>query len=147
MYNLICKSTAIIHFINKYGNVDILNATDYGNFNNSIFSNEDIEGKNASYSKDNGITWIKITTESKLNGENWLGTTGFCSRNKVLNICDLAGNVWEWTLEGTSSEKQPGVYMGNAYYRQGTDAGFTKVDYRPLTLRDNSVGFRVSIIK
>ena len=29
----------------------------------------------------------------------------------------------------------------------GTDEGFTKVDYRALTNRDNSVGFRVSIIK
>lgn len=39
---------------------------------------------------DDGITWIKVSTEGKLNGENWLGTTDFYSRNQVLNIFDLA---------------------------------------------------------
>ena len=71
-------------------------------------------------------------------------TTGAEVRNSMLNICDLAGNVLEWTLEKTSYVRYPCAFRGGGYYNYGSS--------RPASDRgDNSAadsnnsGARVSL--
>ena len=87
----------------------------------------------------------KIAQSSDGNGI--LVTTGTSETNKVMNIYDIAGNVWEWTLELTS---YPGTNRPCA--RRGGGFNVTGSDY-PAALRFNvstdfsgfNIGFRVSL--
>ena len=44
-------------------------------------------------------------------------TTGATERNSTLNIHDLSGNVFEWTLEDVMNTNKSGVYRGGSYLR------------------------------
>ncbi len=103
------------------------NSTDWGNYFNASF---DITNTDAMYSIDRGVNWKKVSDEenkvfTKTTGSVLL-TTGADARNSMLNIYDLAGNVWEWTLEKTlhndRATDRGGDYSGDgsvfqAYYR------------------------------
>ena len=50
--------------------------------------------------ENNKITWSEIESEYTHNGTEYIAlSTGATERNKKKNIYDLAGNMWEWTLE------------------------------------------------
>lgn len=53
------------------------------------------------------------------NAQDVLLTTGETNRNCVLNLYDLAGNVWEWTLEGTPDNARPCAVRGGSYKNDG----------------------------
>ena len=79
------------------------------------------------------------------NGNGILLSTGATERNSKMNIYDLAGNVWEWTLEKITNADNSGVFRGGAFgyvgllnqasYRNrystssGTDIGFRSALY------------------
>lgn len=75
-----------------------------------------------------------------------LVTTGTSEQNKVMNIYDIAGNAWEWTLEKTSNNSAPCTYRGGSCYYSGF---IFPVAYRndgPSVIYSfGDVGFRVSI--
>ena len=52
---------------------------------------------------------------TKPTSKSILLTTGSTERNSVLAIYDLAGNVWEWTLERASSISDPCTTRGGGY--------------------------------
>ena len=81
------------------------NSTDWGNYQNTIFS---IQNTLAKYSLDNGLTW-KYAPYAKTATGSVLLTTGANDNFYKMNIYDLAGNVWEWTLENSSH-----AYRGGA---------------------------------
>lgn len=93
------------------------NSTSWGNYFDSIF---DVTNSNAYYSSNNGKTYTQVgaTTYQKEEYSNILLTTGANdTRNSKMNICDLAGNVYEWTLERDSNAGlRPGVFRGGEYY-------------------------------
>ena len=96
-------------------------STDWGNYNNAKF---DITNTDAMYSEDFGASWKKVSEEAdkkyqKASKKMVLLTTGAEVRNSMLNICDLAGNVWEWTLEKTSDNSFPCASRGGIYYDNG----------------------------
>ena len=87
----------------------------------------------------------KIAQSSDGNGI--LVTTGTSETNKVMNIYDIAGNVWEWTLELTSypGTNRPCARRGGGFYDTGSSL--------PAAYRSDGgtvgsvgiIGFRVSL--
>ena len=136
------------------------NSTTIGNYYNSTFDLN--RGKYAQYGKV-GNTWnnfdsalgsivvsnettgkMKKTKQSSYTNGILL-TTGGTEQSKVMNIYDMAGNIWEWTLEKTSDTDNPCANRGGSFNNAGS--------YNPTAIRSpdstgisyNSVGFRVSL--
>ena len=89
-------------------------STDWGNYYDATFNIT--TGK---YSEDRGATFEDVGEEGYQKTENAgvILTTGATTRNSTLNIYDLAGNVWEWTLEQyTSYSYGPCAVRGGVYY-------------------------------
>ena len=72
-------------------------------------------------------------------------TTGASDTNSKKNIYDLAGNVWEWTLENTSYSDYPCSFRGGGYNYTGS---YSPASYRydgSTSLSLTLIGFRVSL--
>ena len=134
------------------------NSTKIGNYRDSVFQLSQT-GKYATYSDWTlSSTWNPSTTptanfvDSSRNkiaqssyGRGILVTTGTSEKNKVMNIYDVAGNVFEWTLEKTSDTNYPCAGRGGSYDLTGSSC---PAAYRCDYSTDNSVvsiGFRVSL--
>ena len=85
----------------------------------------------------------KIAQSSDRNGI--LVTTGTSETNKVMNIYDIAGNVWEWTLELTSSTGGPCAGGGGYYGYAGSDCPAAFRNGGSTDSSFNTLGFRVSL--
>ena len=138
------------------------NSTSWGNYSMSSFKID--RGKYAKFSSEGG-TWknfdtalancvtyangisTKVGSNSFSNGI--LLTTGASDACKKMNIYDLAGNTWEWTLEYAYSSL-PCTYRGGSY---GVPSGGTKnVSGRSqgstTAMSDyGNIGFRVTLYK
>ena len=138
----------------------ISNSTTIGNYYNSTFDLN--RGKYAQYGK-LGNTWNNFDsalgsivvsnettgkmkkTEQSSYENGILLTTGGTEQSKVMNIYDIAGNVWEWTLENTSYTGRPCAVRGGNFVNTGSDS--------PAAFRLNGstgdsygdIGFRVSL--
>ena len=99
-------------------------STTIGNYRNSTFDLN--RGKYAQYDQlgnewknfDSALDSIVVSNETtgkmkkteQSSSENGiLLTTGGTEQSKVMNIYDIAGNVWEWTLERASSTSRPSL--------------------------------------
>ena len=99
-------------------NYNVTDSRSYGNYFGESFS---FNGLYATHSYENGM-WIIATNYSKgehtkLAEERIEIATGISERNKVKNIYDLAGNVWEWTTE---TGKHDGINNTYAVTRGGS---------------------------
>ena len=72
-------------------------------------------------------------------------TTGATEVTKLQNIYDLAGNVWELTLEKSSNDDNPCVTRGGSYGDSDTDAPASYRNFSPTSGSVEGAGFRVSI--
>ena len=135
------------------------NSMKIGNYKDSAFQLSKA-GKYAVYSNYSiSSTWNLSTTvtanfvnssRNKIaqssSGDGILVTTGTSEQNKVMNIYDVAGNMWEWTLEKPFNTFYGSCsYRGGCFYNTGSDtpASFRysgKADHG-----DGSIGFRVSL--
>ena len=62
-----------------------------------------------------------------------------------MNIYDIAGNVFEWTLEKTSDTRDPCADRGGFFHSAGSN-GPAAYRYSGSTdLSDSDIGFRVSL--
>ena len=129
------------HIENKQGKTQVElknNSTTWGNYNNATF--EITKGK---YSTNNGSSFSEVNGTYTKPASNVLLTTGATERNSVLNIYDLAGNEWEWTLEKSTYTGSPSVYRGGSYYSDGsstpasyrndyaTSSSYSNISFRP----------------
>ena len=64
-----------------------------------------------------------------------------------MNIYDIAGNVWEWTLEKTSITINPCAYRGGSYSYAGSNGPAAYRNYTSTDGSYDSVGFRVSLFQ
>ena len=144
----------------KITSTDVLtkDSTTIGNYYNSTFQLSQT-GKYATYSNWKlSPTWNPSTTattsfvDSSRNKlvqpgtDGILVTTGTSEKNKVMNIYDIAGNVWEWTLEKTShasnlcAERGGGLYYTGSKNNPAADRGNNNTTGTFL-----SDGFRLSL--
>ena len=64
---------------------------------------------------------------------------------KLQNIYDLAGNVWEWTLDYTTYVNRPCVSRGGAFNADGTiSSAFSRTD-SIIEAGNYAIGFRTVI--
>ena len=131
------------HIENKQGKTqaELKNdSTTWGNYYDATF--EITKGK---YSTDGGDTFTEVNgTYTKPSYNSVILTTGATERNSVLNIYDLSGNEYEWTLENSTDTTYPSVYRGGGHYHTGSNPGgawghgkgevsdsFWGIDFRP----------------
>ena len=73
--------------------------------------------------------------------------TGSNETYKKMNIYDLAGNVWEWTLEYTSNTSFPCADRGGHYGNYGSDYPASSRNGSNTANSDSRLGFRLSLFK
>ena len=90
------------------------------------------------------VNKVKMVQDSYENA--MLLTTGAVDQNCVMNIYDMAGNVWEWTLEYTNENNAPCAYRGGNYNDSGAE---NQICYRSsdryYTKNYNNLGFRIAL--
>ena len=146
----------------KITSTDVLteNSTTIGNYRDSTFDLN--RGKYAQYGK-LGNTWNNFDsalgsivvsnettgkmkkTEQSSYENGILLTTGGTEQSKVMNIYDIAGNVWEWTLENTSNTDSPCALRGGSFGTTGSNIPATYRYSFSTALSGYGSGFRVSL--
>ena len=127
----------VLAFMHNKGNIAdstlTEDSTTIGNYRDSTFQLSQT-GKYATYSNWTlSSTWNPSTTSTtnfvdtsrnkiaqSSNGNGILVTTGGTEQSKVMNIYDIAGNVYEWTLENTSNTFIPCGSTGGSYNTTGS---------------------------
>ena len=117
-------------------------STTIGNYKDNLWT---IKNAKAQYSTNYGRTFTACPNPFKKEASSdILLTTGADSSFSVQNIYDIAGNVWEWTLEKTSSNSNPCAVRGGRYDLNGSY--YPAADRTFLTTDDTfTFGFRLSL--
>ena len=146
----------------KITSTDVLtkDSTTIGNYLNSTFDLN--RGKYAQYGK-LGNTWNNFDsalgsivvsnettgkmkkTEQSSYENGILLTTGGTEQSKVMNIYDIAGNVWEWTLEKPSGTYSPCAFRGGSFSHTGSNCRAAYRFYNSTVTSGYDAGFRVSL--
>ncbi len=118
-------------------------STSWGNYYGASFVVTNI---NAKYSTDNGANWTSVPTAgyTKPTGSVLL-TTGADARNIKMNIYDLAGNVWEWTLENTPDSWMPCNMRGGVCRNHGSAVPVAEWSSGFTNSSDEYTGARVAL--
>ena len=72
-------------------------------------------------------------------------TTGANESFSQVNLYDVAGNVFEWTLENNNDNKSSCVYRGGNYINIGGNFAASSRNSFSINSSFDGVGFRVSI--
>ncbi len=115
-------------------------STTWGNYKDNAWT---IDRPTASYTTSQSTgSWTAITSnKSKTNSEKILLTTGASDSFKAKNIFDLAGNVYEWTMEASSTVGR--VVRGGSYFHYGSGSpACIRGDYIPSS---DCLGFRPAL--
>ena len=131
------------HIENKQGKTQAElkdDSTTWGNYNNATF--EITKGK---YSTNNGSSFSEVNGTYTKPASDVLLTTGATGRNSVLNIYDLAGNEYEWTLEKSTIASHPSVLRGGSYYNNGSSYPASGRIYYTTSGSDYDVSFRPAL--
>ena len=152
----------VLAFMHNKGNIADStlksNSTAIGNYRDSVFQLSQT-GQYAVFSNFSlSSTWNPSTTATtnfvdssrnkiaqSSNGNGILVTTGTSETNKVMNIYDIAGNVYEWTLELTSYTSDPCALRGGDLNYTGSDIPAASRYDNSTDSSKNIIGFRVSL--
>ena len=115
-------------------------STSWGNYYNNAWN---ITNANSKYSTNYGSEWINGAYGKKDSNKSVLLSTGASETFCKHGIYDLAGNVWEWTLEYASVSSYPCAKRGGYYNHNGSNGPAANRHYSSTTSFDSSVGFRV----
>ncbi len=119
---------------------ELKDSTTWGNYSNATF---DIT--RGEYSATEGL-WNQVNAKYTKPTESVILTTGTTNRNSALNIFDLSGNVWEWTLEYTSGSNGSCVSIGGAYDNNGKEHSASSRNYGyAVTFTHPGLGFRPAL--
>ena len=119
------------------------NSTSWGNYSNTTRT---ISSVNAKHSTDTGKTWEVITGTKA--ASNIILSAGASEETNKMNIYDLAGNEWEWTLEyANSSNDKSCVIRGGSYYDTGSSFSAASRSNYDTKHNYNNVSFRSTFYK
>ena len=148
------------NLISNGKNILTEDSSSWGNYRNASF-----EINRGKYAKDgalssawnnyntaleNCVTYAKGTStkvSARSSSNSILLTTGASDECKKMNIYDLAGNVWEWTLEYSVDTDNPCAIRGGGYYAPGFSYVAAFRNYRDTTNSLFNVGIRPSLFK
>ena len=153
----------VLAFMHNKGNIAdstlTSNSTTIGNYYNSTFDLN--RGKYAQYGQlgnewknfDSALGSIVVSNETtgkmKKTEQSYynsiLITTGGTEQSKVMNIYDIAGNVWELTLEKTSDTGLPCACRGGVFSYTGSDKPAASRGSFSTDVSGFNIGFRVSL--
>ena len=137
----------VLKYIETKGNVNSADlksdSTERGNYKNNQWNITNVKAK---YSTNSENSFIPCPYEKKSTSEAVLLTTGASESFSMMNIYDIAGNVYEWTLEKTSVANGPCAYRGGSC---GSNGSSIPASYRSYLITSDSgngvVGFRISL--
>ena len=118
------------------------NSITWGNYSNNLWNITNTDSKYAP----NGSGWISGAYGKKTSNSNILLSTGASDTFSKQGIYDIAGNVYEWTLEYTSDSSDYCVYRGGDYGNNGSSyPAVYRNGYGGTTYYVVGIGFRVSL--
>ncbi len=134
----------------------LTDSTTIGNYYNSVFILN--RGKFAQYGaltnwfdyNDNSESTKKFVSESQKKEQSSyengiLLTTGATEATNLQNIYDIAGNVWEWTLEKTSNISRPCAFEGGGFGNDGSVNTASNRSHGNTSSNNHNIGFRLSL--
>ena len=134
-------------------------STSWGNYYNASF-----EINRGKYAKNGALTtWYNYNTaladcvtytngtstkvSASSSSNTILLTTGASDACQKMNIYDLAGNVYEWTLEYTAFTGTPCAFRGGIYFNFGSSSPASDRSSSNTTYSNYDIGFRPSLFK
>ena len=117
-----------------------VNSGSWGNYSNEAF--DITRGK---YSTDYGASYTEVNGTYQKPASSVLLTTGATERNSKMNIYDLAGNVWEWTLEKSTNTRFPCAVSGGSCNSGGSSSPASDRAYNGTSTSTYGVGFRPAL--
>ncbi|MBR3614021.1 MAG: SUMF1/EgtB/PvdO family nonheme iron enzyme [Clostridia bacterium] len=139
-------------------NITYLNAAEHAENSARAFGYTDCStALISSHAWDTTVAWIDLSNEnysSDVNFGNYTGTiypTGTTTTDTVRNICDLAGNVREWTTEIYKAKANPDDMNSIQRVVRGGSANLKRTPishiFYPENTSDNYWGFRLMLYK
>ena len=120
-------------------------STSWGNYENNAWNITNENLKYAEYKNSSLQPWTTATEKSKTSSEDILLSTGASESFSKMGIYDLAGNVYEWTLEYTSTTYVPCAGRGGVYCDVGSNCPASyRYDYS-TTDCNSYLGARVAL--
>ena len=122
-------------------------STNWGVYNNNKTSENTaltVISDKAQKTENNGRTWSSIA-KNTIKSKTMLLTTGAIKEAKTLNIYDLAGNVWEWTLEKSPNINTPCVHRGGGFSVEGYNYTAATRHYHTINDTLHRYGFRATL--
>ena len=152
----------VLAFMHNKGNIAdntlTSNSTTIGNYRDSVFQLSQTGQYTVCSNYSLSSTWNPSTTSTtnfvdssrnkiaqSSDGNGILVTTGTSETNKVMNIYDIAGNVYEWTLEKTSYTYTPCAFRGGSFYPTGSNSPAAGRYFNSTDISNIYIGFRVSL--
>ena len=115
------------------------------NWGNYMDNKWTITNANLKYSSNYGNSWEKASSMGKALSSSILLSTGASESFSKMGIYDLAGNVYEWTLEYTSNTNSPCAIRGGGYNGSGSIYPASYRNGNNTTGLDGRIGFRLAL--
>ena len=116
------------------------NSTEWGNYYNATFNIA-----RGAYSTNYGASFTPVSETYPKSGSVLLTTGASTDRNVKMNIYDLAGNVWEWTIEKSTITNGPCAYRGGYFSNSGSSLPASYRYDLTTSYSSNNGGFRPAL--
>ena len=121
-------------------------STSWGNYSNNLWNITNENSKYAILNTSNyTLDWTSGAYGVKGSSKNILLSTGASDDFSKQGIYDLAGNVWEWTLEYTAHSSYPCAIRGGNFNYNGSNYPAANRYYSFTTVYSSDFGFRLSL--